>query len=293
MWYAFAKIVRGSVPCFGESHNHELLKDFHMKLKLDEKGQVALENGLPVWVADDGKEIAYDVPKLVEDMKRVNGESAGRRKDIDALNEKLKVFDGIDPAKYREMEEKLTSIDQGRLIEAGKVEELKANIAKGYDQRISEMQKAAADAEAKHKSEMDTVQGRIRNMAVRGLFERSEFLREKTVLPPEIAFASFGQNFTVEEDGDGYKISASLNGQPILSRAKPGEIASPEEALEAIIDAYQMKDRILKSPGGGAGTQGGSGGGAGGKTMLRADFEKLAPADQMAFIYKGDGRVVD
>ena len=264
-----------------------------MKLKLDEKGQVALENGLPVWVADDGKEIAYDVPKLVEDMKRVNGESAGRRKDIDALNEKLKAFEGIDPAKFREMEEKLASIDQGKLMEAGKVEELKANIARGYDQRISEMQKAAVDAEARYKSEMDKVQGRIRNMAVRGLFEQSEFLREKTVLPPEIAFASFGQNFTVEEDGDGYKISASLNGQPILSRARPGELASPEEALEALIEAYPMKERILKSPGGGAGTQGGNSGGAGGKTMRRADFEKLAPTDQMAFIQKGNGQVVD
>ena len=30
-----------------------------MKLKLDENGHAVLENGLPVWVADDGKEIPY------------------------------------------------------------------------------------------------------------------------------------------------------------------------------------------------------------------------------------------
>ena len=109
-----------------------------MKLKLDEKGQVVLENGLPVWVADDGKEIAYDVPRLVNDLSKVNGESAGRRKEIDALNEKLKAFENIDPTKYRELEEKLASIDQGKLIEAGKVEELKASVAKGYGQRLAE-----------------------------------------------------------------------------------------------------------------------------------------------------------
>lgn len=253
-----------------------------MKLKLDDKGAVVLENGLPVWVAEDGKEIPYDVPKLVNELSRVNGESAGRRKDIDALNEKLKAFDGLDPAKYRELEEKLASIDQGKLIEAGKVEELKASIAKGYDQRISEMQKAAAESDAKYKSEMDKVQGRIRNMAVKGLFEGSSFLREKTVLPPEIAFASFGQNFTVEEDGDGYKISANLNGHPILSRAKPGELASPEEALEAIIEAYPLKDRILKSPGGGPGTQVNHGGSSGCLPKRYADCK--TPEERQAWL---------
>ena len=202
-------------------------RDCSMKLKLDEKGQVVLENGLPVWVADDGKEIAYDVPRLVGDLSRVNSESAGRRKDIETLNKKLKTLEGIDPIKYRELEEKLASIDQGKLIDAGWVDELKASISKGYEQRLSEMQKMVADKDVSHKSEMDKVQGRIRNMAVKSLFDGSNFLRDKTVLTPDIAFSSFGQNFTVEEDGDGYKISASINGQPILSRTNPGELATP------------------------------------------------------------------
>lgn len=253
-----------------------------MKLKLDDKGAAVLENGLPVWVAEDGKEIPYDVPRLVSDLSKVNGESAGRRKELDALNEKLKGFEGIDPTKYREQAETLANIDQGKLIDAGKVEELKANIAKSYDQRLADMQKAAAESESKYKSEMDKVQGRIRNMAVKGLFEGSNFLREKTVLPPEIAFASFGQNFTVEEDGDGYKISASINGQPIYSRAKPGELASPDEALEAIIEAYPLKDRILKSPGGGPGTQGNGGGGSGGLPKRYADCK--TPEDRRAWL---------
>ena len=251
-----------------------------MKLKLDEKGQVVLENGLPVWVADDGKEIAYDVPRLVNDLSKVNSESAGRRKDIEALNEKLKAFENIDPAKYRELEEKLASIDQGKLIEAGKVEELKASVAKGYEQRLAEMQKMVADKEAAHKSEMEKVQGRIRNMAVKSLFDGSNFLRDKTVLTPDIAFSSFGQNFTVEEAGDGYKITASINGQPILSRANPGELATPEEALEAIIEAYPLKDRILKAPGGGSGAQGGNNSNSYGAGKLSPEAAgKLSPEE--------------
>ena len=70
-----------------------------MKLKLDENGHVVLKDGFPVWVAEDGAEIAYNVPDLVNKISAVNAESAGRRKYIDALTSQLKAFDGIDPEK--------------------------------------------------------------------------------------------------------------------------------------------------------------------------------------------------
>ena len=120
-----------------------------MKLKLDENGHAVLENGLPVWVADDGKEIPYDVPRLVNDLSRANGESAGRRKDIDALNEKLKQLEGIDPAKYQEMQAQLANIDQGKLIDAGRVDELKEALARtesdiaGIQREISRLPQVA------------------------------------------------------------------------------------------------------------------------------------------------------
>ena len=70
-----------------------------MKLKLDENGHVVVKDGFPVWVAEDGAEIAYNVPDLVNKISAVNAESTGRRKDIDALTSQLKAFDGIDPEK--------------------------------------------------------------------------------------------------------------------------------------------------------------------------------------------------
>jgi len=263
-----------------------------MKLKLDDKGAAVLENGLPVWVGEDGRETAYNVPDMVNKISALNGESAGRRKEIEALSEKLKPFEKVDPEKYRTMQETLAAIDQGKLLEAGKVEELKASVKKDYEQRFADMQKTLADKDATHKSEMDKVLGNVRSMAVKGLFERSDYLRDKTVLTPDIAFSSFGQNFTVEEDGNGYKISASINGQPILSRAKPGELATPEEALEAIIEAYPLKDRILKAPGGGPGTAGYNDT-RGKSTISRAEFEKLDPAAKLSMVKDGKVAVVD
>ena len=85
-----------------------------MKLKLDENGHVVVKDGFPVWVAEDGAEIAYNVPDLVNKISAVNAESAGRRKDIDALTSQLKAFDGIDPEKanifIQSMEPQLTEL---------------------------------------------------------------------------------------------------------------------------------------------------------------------------------------
>ena len=65
-----------------------------MKLKLDENGHVVVKDGFPVWVAEDGAEIAYNVPDLVNKISAVNAESAGRRKDIDALT-RMSVVDEL------------------------------------------------------------------------------------------------------------------------------------------------------------------------------------------------------
>ena len=117
-----------------------------MKLKLDENGHVVVKDGFPVWVAEDGAEIAYNVPDLVNKISAVNAESAGRRKDIDALTSQLKAFDGIDPEKAKAALETVANLDAGKLIDAGKVDDLKMEIKKSYDGKISDLEKALADS---------------------------------------------------------------------------------------------------------------------------------------------------
>ena len=254
-----------------------------MKLKLDEKGQVVLENGLPVWVADDGKEIAYDVPRLVGDLSRVNSESAGRRKDIDALNEKLKALEGIDPAKYQEMQAQLANIDLNKM---GNVDEIRRSVSQSFEQRMAE------DA-AKHKAEMDEMWGVVRDSQVRGIFDSSTFLREKTTLPPDIANSFFGGNFKVERDGKSIKtIALDSQGNPLLSRVNPGAYATDDEAIEYYVQNYPQRDVFLRSPAGGPGTQGGKGD-MNKNTISRAEFDKLDPAAKVAFVKDGKGAVTD
>lgn len=243
-----------------------------MKLKLDETGHVVVKDGFPVWVADDGKELAYDVPKLVGDLSRVNAESAGRRKELDGLNAKLRLFDGLDPEKARSALETVANLDAGKLLDAGKVDALRVEIKKAYDGKVSDLEKALANTQKEAADKLAARDASIRNLLVKGIFDSSAFLKDKTVLPPDVAYASFGRHFEVKEENGELKVLATLNGQPIYSRANPGTFATPEEALEDIIDKYPMKDRILKTAPGGSGSQGNVSYVPGGKVIPKGDM---------------------
>ena len=63
--------------------------------------------------------------------------------------------------------------------------------------------------------------------------------------------ATFGKNFQIE---GGKVVAVGADGQKIYSRARPGEVADFDEALETLVGGYQHKDSILK------GNQSGGGG---------------------------------
>ena len=243
-----------------------------MKLKLDENGHVVVKDGFPVWVAEDGAEIAYNVPDLVNKISAVNAESTGRRKDIDALTSQLKAFDGIDPEKAKAALETVANLDAGKLIDAGKVDDLKMEIKKSYDGKISDLEKALADSKKDSADRLAAKEASIRTLLVKGIFDSSAFLKDKTVLPSDVAYASFGRHFEVKEENGELRVVATMSGQPIFSRSDPGTFAAPEEALEAIIDKYPMKDRILKAPDGGSGSHPNSAYAPGAKIIPKGDM---------------------
>ena len=137
-----------------------------MKLKLDENGHVVVKDGFPVWVAEDGAEIAYNVPDLVNKISAVNAESAGRCKDIDALTSQLKAFDGIAPEKAKAALETVANLDPGKLIDAGKVDDLKMEIKKSYDGKISDLEKALADSKKDSADRLAAKEASIRTLLV-------------------------------------------------------------------------------------------------------------------------------
>lgn len=114
-------------------------------------------------------------------------------------------------------------------------------------------------------------------------FDRSKFIAEKLSVPPDLVRAKFGDAFRLE---DGKVVAFDKDGKKIWSRARPGEVADFDEALETLVNGYQSRDTIIKKAGGGnAGGVGHSPSGS--KTITRSEFTKLTPAAQMAHIKAG------
>lgn len=260
-----------------------------LKLKLDDKGAAVLKDGTPVWVdEDDGKEVAYDVPQMVADLSRSSGEAAGLRKEIETLTGKLKTFDGLDPEKAKAALDMAAKLDAGKLIESGKVDELKAQIGKSYEDKLSSLQTALEKNKADHEAALKDKDQKIHTMLVRQIFDASSFLRDKTALTPDIAFSTWGKNFRAVEENGELVLEGVLNDQPILSAERPGQRATPEECLQIIVNAHPQKQTFMRPAPGGSGTQPKNGPAmAGAKSMGRTTFEQLAPAEKAKFMADG------
>lgn len=214
-----------------------------MKLKLDEQGHVVVQDGKPVYVHEDGKEVPFDAPAAMIKISSLNAEAKQHREAKDAAQAKLKAFDGIDDAAAaKKALETLKNLDDKKLIDAGEAERVKAEAIKVYEEKLT-----AAEAETLK------VRQQFHNELIGGSFARSKVIAEKLAIPADVAQAFFGRHFGISEDGR--IVAKDADGNEIYSRAKPGEKAGFEEALEALIDAYPNKDGILKggnSSGGGS-----------------------------------------
>ena len=241
-----------------------------LQLKTDDNGAVVLtDDGRPVFVWPDGREEGVDVPGMYEKIKSLGRENQKYREEGKGLKEKFTLFKDIeDLAAWKtEADEALKAVKNKEVVDAEEFEKFKAGLKESYDTREKELEQS-------YRVKMDELTGAltdkdksIRNLVVKGAFDRSQYISEKTVLPPDIAFATFGQFFEVEEQSGELKaVARNAKGDKIYSLANPGELASPEEAIAALINDYPYKDRILKGGHGGSGASGNLGSPGGGIT---------------------------
>lgn len=253
-----------------------------MKLKLDEQGHVVVQDGRPVYVHDDGKEIPFDAPAALSKITALNGEAKSHRERAETAEKTLKAFDGIEDAEAaRKALATMANIDAKKLIDAGEIEKVKGEISKAFEAKLSEATTKA-----------QTLEQQLYGEKIGGSFSRSKLIADKLAIPADMVQARFGQAFKIE---DGKVVAYDGNGNKLYSRARPGELADFDEALESLIEQYPYKDHILKSSGAsGGGAQGGGNGngGSGKKTMTRQQFDAANPAERMAHMKSG-GTVTD
>jgi hypothetical protein len=253
-----------------------------MKLKIDEAGNVVVQDGKPVYVGEDGREAAYDPIAMHATISRLNREAQTHREAKEAAESALEAFEGLDPAQAKKAIEIAANLDQSKLIDAGKVEEIKSAAIKSVEEKYKPI------VEAHDKLQRDLYSERMG-----AKFASSKFIQERTILPPDIAQATFGNFFDLK---DGKIIAKDPNGNPIYSDANPGNLADFDEAIEKLVSGYTHRDRILKGTG-----HSGSGavavdGGAGTRRMTREQFGKLnatAQAKYVQAIREGSAELID
>lgn len=206
-----------------------------LKLKLDEAGHVVVTDGKPVYVNDDGKEIAYDANQASDKIRSLCDESKKHREAAQEAQEKLKAFDGIsDPAEAIKAIEICKNLDNKKLIDAGEMERVKAEITKAANAKTEEAEARYKDLEARYNESM-----------IGNSFNGSKYVKEKLTIPSDIAKAVFSQSFYVNDKGE--VIAKDGSGNDIYSQINPGSVASFDEALEMLVGRYPNKDSILRS----------------------------------------------
>lgn len=240
-----------------------------MKLKLDANGNAVLQDGKPVYITDDGKEVAFDAASTVATISRLNAEAKTHRERAEGAEAKLRGFDGItDPAAAIKALNIIKNLDDKKLVDAGDVERVKTEAIKAVEDKYAPVVKRNAELEAALYTEK-----------VGGAFTRSKLITDKFAIPADLVQARFGSHFKVE---DGKMVAVDAAGNRIFSRARPGELADFDEALEVLVDQYPYKANILKGSGqSGSGAPGSQGQGGGKRTLTRAQFDAL-PAGEKA-----------
>ena len=252
-----------------------------MKLKtieVDGKTYAEVQDGKPVYVHEDGKEIPFDAPHTVGTIKRLNSEAKTHREAKEAAEAKLQGFDGLDPDAARKAFETLKNIEDGKLVDAGLADKVKQEARETYERQLKEYEKKYLPIV----EERDALKGQLRHERLSTAFGRSKFIAEKLAIPVDLVQSKFGAHFDVGEDG---KIRAKdANGNPVFSRVRGGEIAEDfDEALEALVDAYPYRDHILKGTGASGSGAGEYRNGADGKrTVTRAEFDRKSETERLA-----------
>jgi len=239
-----------------------------------DKVYAEVKDGKPVY-KDGASEIAYDVPAAALKITELNSEAKTHRIAKETAETALAAFKDLDPVKAREALNTIKNFDDKKLIDAGKVEEIKQEAIKAVRAEYEPVVK-----------ERDTLKGELASERIGTTFRSSKYIADKMSVASDVVQAVFGKQF---KEVDGKLVAHNSSGNPIYSPTRPGELASFDEGLEEIVKAYAHKDTLLKGTGGGSGAKNkdGSGGNQGGKTLTRAEWNALAPLDQTAKMKEG------
>ena len=222
-------------------------------------------DGNPVWIYEYGPEKDKEAPvefgKTLATIQNITKESINRKEKINelkAITAKLEEAGIEDLDSYiadaRQAMETVKNLTDQQQAQAGEMERVKQGIIDSYNRQIESQKEARIKSDAEWQAKLDAKQRAIEDLIIKGSFERSDFIRDQTVMLPEMAYSYFGKQFRVEEkDGTLIGYAVDKDGDRIMSLKNPGSFADPAEAIEIIIKEHPQKDRLLRMESSGSG----------------------------------------
>lgn len=243
-------------------------------LKTTEEGAPVLQDGVPVYVDETGKEGPIDPNQMHQKILEVNAESKARREKLQGLEARLKPLDGIENvdeflANARKAIETVDNLGDAELVQAGEVEKIKEDAKRTMAEQETRLKEKMTAREKELQDELRKRDAHIRQLMISSKFAQHDLFsgdNPRTHLDPEVAESYFGKHFEVEElNGQLRVVAKGADGSVITSR-EPGKFAEPAdftEAMELIFSQHPKKDRYLKAGPGGSGSGGGRNGAGG------------------------------
>lgn len=238
-----------------------------MPIKRDKDGKPLMdEDGRFLMVDADGNDadsidpVTYAVDRE-EAATVANNESAARRRQIKDLQEKLKKSGetlkaleeaGIENvsefvANSREAIQQLEDVADKDKKWAIKVEEARREareeVAKAKDQEITNLQETIKSKD-----------GIIHNKTVTAAFTGSPFVREKLIIPADVAESHFGKYFRVDPESGELLVMDETGKERLFSRKQDresGEYADFEEGIELHVKRHPSAKALLVGQKGG------------------------------------------
>lgn len=181
--------------------------------------------------------------KLIKEVMQKKEALKKTESDLQAAQERLKQFDGIDPEAVRKLLNDQKAAETAQLEAKGEWDRLKQRMAEEHTAQTKALEQKLADAQAQ-------LEGRnkaINELTIGTQFGQSSFIAQELVIPPAKARVVYGDHFDLV-DGKvvGYdKPRGASNRTALVDQT--GEPIPFDTALRKIVEADPDKDHLLKS----------------------------------------------
>jgi hypothetical protein len=219
------------------------------KEKDDAEAADAAEKARLAQERKDGKLTDKEFELLTDAMKHKATAREAKRL-ADEATAKLKAFEGIDPAKIRDLikaEETAKAAQVAAELKAaekaGDVERIKAMMAEEHTKVVTTLETTIKDKDAA----LDVAQNTISDLTVGAAFSNSTYIKDELVLTPHIARQVYSSYFdVVDRKVVAFDKPRGEAGRTPLTGAD-GKGVGFEDAIKKIVEAQPDKDSILKS----------------------------------------------